>query len=135
MAYRYRILPAAGRVSVRGFGRTELIDCKNALTRIAQDARFRPHFDILADVRDVWSQPSFGDLLDLARFIAALDSFHGRLAVVVGRPVQYGLTRMIQVPLGLRGYTVKPFWSVEAATDWLAQGKEAEAPEAELGWG
>jgi hypothetical protein len=87
------------------------------------DPRYKPGFDFLYDRTKVTHVPD-------AMYVRAWVFRHaqmmnkaggGRLAVVVGEPVIYGMIRMASVYAERAGASVAVFWSEREALEWLGR--------------
>jgi len=119
----YTIDPVRSIVLSRAWGVVTDRDLLAHVRALAADARFRPHFSQLADIRgaaDVAvSSSGIKDLAKLNPFGAG-----ARRAVVVDRDVIFGMARMYQMMREPSTDEVEIFRDLDLALEWLGIAHE-----------
>jgi len=122
MPLSIRIDPDARVVWIRGSGNLTQAEILEALAGMVGDPLFEPGCPQLCDLRDVAGVEAAGEeLRAVAAEAAALGSRlgSGKLAVVAGHPVVYGLSRMYEVFTEDLDIEVQTFRDRDEAMKWL----------------
>lgn len=120
MAIRYKI--EGTLVDVTFEGTTETKEILETFERALTDPNLQNGSLLLVDVSGSTSlqERSSASIRMLAESVARWsDKVSGKLAVVVGKPVQYGIIRMASVYAASFGLDLRPFETREEALSWL----------------
>jgi hypothetical protein len=122
VALTYSIDDAAHTLRVRGEGMLDVAHCDAVTRAVAAELSSRPGWPILADVRELTWVPWPNEVRQVAMVIMEMRAaYTGPIAIVVARPVVFGLARMLSTLVEPVGVRMMPFWSVEDAASWCAQ--------------
>lgn len=117
--HRFRIDPVEGLVIERFAGRLSLRELMTGGEEINGHPDFRMGLRYLVDLREATVTLAGTDVRTLADFIGQSDE-GARVAVVVGRSLEYGVARMLAALA--EGHAVEAlhaFWKVDEACAWL----------------
>jgi len=105
-------------VRTRGWGVLTDPEVRDLYDRLRVDPDFEPSFQQLCDLREVTDLKTTADAL---RALARRPTFAQgvRRAFVVGREVDYGLSRLFQAYSEPQGSVIEVFREWEAAEAWL----------------
>ena len=105
-------------VRPRGWGILTDAEVRDLYERLQVDPGFDPSFQQLCDLREVTDLRTTADAL---RALARRQTFAlgVRRAFVVGREVDYGLSRLFQAYAEPQGAVIEVFREWEAAEEWL----------------
>jgi hypothetical protein len=121
MGISYRIDPARRRVYVMASGPITGADFFQAQQRLIEDPAFQPTFSQLFDLIDTEevevSANQIGALAERTAFVRG-----ARRAIVVNRPLLFGLARMFGLMADATGGDVEIFSDVRSAEQWLDGG-------------
>jgi hypothetical protein len=109
-------------MTIRAWGPAALQGFVDYLTQALADPRWKPQIQVLLDFRELdLATVSSDDMRRLVSFQRPLKESlsPGKLALVVGRPVDFGMARMWEVLSSEIGLTQGVFYSLEEAFDWL----------------
>jgi hypothetical protein len=120
----YRIDPRAGLLFVTGRGLITQAERIAAMRAWMSDPAFRPGLNTLCDFSAASSVPSRSELHDIITFIEQHAESIGRkkLAMIVARPVTYGVARQFQALTAPGPLDVNVFTDHVTAFDWLRDG-------------
>ncbi|MCD4690073.1 STAS/SEC14 domain-containing protein [bacterium] len=122
MTLSYRIDVEHRAVFVTGTGVIRADDLREMTTKLDGDSEARDILVALADLREAELDFSVSELTSIAKWGGRLFPSGGRgirRAVVVSRPVHYGLVRMFGHALAPIGQEVAPFKDIPSAREWL----------------
>ena len=106
-------------------GRASLTECIAMVEKLTSSAEFDPSYRVLGDVREIDFAPSVKEAQALSRlFQAKRERYANGLGVLVGSPLIYGLTRMINLFSGQQAELIAPFLDEAEAFAWLAAGAD-----------
>jgi hypothetical protein len=112
-----------GRVCVlRCEGEYEIDEATSALDELVRSQELPGDAELLLDVRaaDSMVRSSVGELRSVAEFfVERASAFENRCAILVDRPVHYGLMRMAAAWVELQGVEAAVFRNETEARDWL----------------
>jgi hypothetical protein len=93
-----------------------------AMKTLLSDDQFSKDMGILVDIRDVDYAPSLAEVFKILQspLWRAIVGEH-RIAVVAGKPVQFGMTNVLARRSG-DAANMEPFYKLEDAVRWLACG-------------
>jgi len=110
-------------LTVNTFGRATVEGLNGWVHEVLTDRRYRPGIGVLVDHRRLdWTSMTSHDLRRRAGLFLRDDDRIGptRAALVAGRPVDYGLMRMVVAYLGGRAaFHAEVFYSLDEARAWL----------------
>jgi hypothetical protein len=101
----------------------DLGSCLGAMKTLLSEDRFSKDMGILVDIRDVDYAPSLAEVFNILQSPVwrAIVGEH-RIAVVAGKPVQFGMTNVLARRSG-DATNMEPFYKLEDAVRWLAGGQ------------
>jgi len=94
-----------------------------AMKTLLSDDQFSEDMGILVDIRDVDYAPSLAEVFNILQsplWRAIVGGGH-RIAVVAGKPVQFGMTNVLARRSG-EAAKIEPFYRLDEAARWLASG-------------
>jgi hypothetical protein len=124
MNWEYNIVDDRDLLIVRAAGKFSVASFENMILEIYSDKRWSPGMDCLIDFSalDV-SETGFVDILTATNIHKRYDTQigPGRVAVVLGGEIHFGLGRLYETLLGSNVLaTVKSFRTTDDARQWLA---------------
>lgn len=111
-------------------GSTDTADILGTLESAFADAALPDECMLLVDASGSTSlqKRSSGSIQMLAEYVSRwADRVRGKLAVVVGKPVQYGLMRMASAYASSSGLDIRPFETVDEALEWLTPPSDSKS--------
>jgi hypothetical protein len=111
-------------VYIRASAGIDFASSVEAMETLLSDQRFSRQTKMLVDIRDVDSVISVPEVLRLLAssvWHSVIDSH--RLAIVAGKPVQFGMANVLARRTGDIA-EIQPFYSLEEALSWLGDGEE-----------
>lgn len=104
-------------------GKYSLEDIRQAASLILNDPAFTDDMNLLLDARQSAVNPSFTEVKQRAIFLRSvvLDR-RGRIAIVVGDRLRYGLSRMLSIYAQIEGLNIEVFMDIEQARHWIESG-------------
>lgn len=131
----YRLDRSTGLIETRCVGPVNLTDVMEHFARLQADTDLPDRLDVLLDLTEVTSVPESVQLRQVADAVARLAA-NVRLraiAVVAGRDVLFGMSRVLEAFIAERLERMRVFRAVDDARRWLACPEAvAGGPEAEL---
>lgn len=120
MPISYRIDPETSIAVVTVHGVVTAQEQREHVERLFADPELRPPFRILSDRRDQEDIPSTELVRQMARSLADIERAAGsRLAFVVSRPVQIGVSRMFAAHV--TNMEIEVFTDIDQARAWLLE--------------
>jgi hypothetical protein len=119
MPLSYSLVGDVVEIEIAGFYAVD--ELRALVARMLADPDLPEKFRVLVDVRRSEVVPRVADIgarIDLA--MSARDRIDGRIAVVVGDDLRFGLVRMVEAHLEPLGIEVHPFREIKTARAWLA---------------
>jgi hypothetical protein len=127
MAMSDKIASNRGMLFVVAEGETSQAERLAAMQTWLNDPEFRPGLQTLADFSESANVPTLAELEEIVGYIRKFASIIGqvKIAMVVNRPVSFGVARQFGA-LAPGGFlTVQVFKDRDAALAWLAEGSAA----------
>ena len=120
MPYTFSIHPDRNLIRQTLWGRITADDLREISSRERADPNYRPHMDVLADLRNAELDVSYDQMTDYSRFLAGASTI-GRQAIVVSRQLEFGLARMYEqlTDHNVLRTDLRVFLDMEAAESWL----------------
>ncbi|NIM48705.1 MAG: hypothetical protein GTO22_05520 [Gemmatimonadales bacterium] len=121
MPISYRIDPETSIAVVTIQGVVSAQEQREHVERLFADPDLRPPFRILSDRREQENVPSTALVQQMARLLAGVERAAGsRLAFVVARPVQIGMSRVFAAHVS--NMEIEVFTDIDRARAWLLEG-------------
>jgi hypothetical protein len=120
---------AAGIVTIRLAGEYMIADAKTAIRMVVPGDKYAVR-GTLIDLRESRSLAtrSRAELETIGTYLADLrEELGGRVAIVVGGQLAYGLTRVAAAWAGVNGLPIRTFFDETSAVAWLS---DRESPDA-----
>ncbi len=108
-------------VVVTHHGASSEEECLRVLELLRADAKSAGGFGLLIDVRLIEYEPSTEEIRGLGRGLSA--SWKGRIAMLTGTPVQYGIARQGEAFGEADGAMIEVFDDFDEAMRWLREGR------------
>jgi hypothetical protein len=125
MQWRIQIAEDGSRLTVTAWGKAEVQGFIDYLLEAAATPGWRPGIPALLDLRDLEAgHLTSGDIQRLAELHEPYADImaHGRIAVLVARPLDFGIVRMWESFVHKMNLAHSVFYTLQEAEDWL-QGK------------
>ena len=127
MPYQHRISKEEGIAYVESTRPVDLASTVEELVAIVDDPDFAPHYNILADARDLDYRFSVSDVRALAKAIVqTLRSYRGRIAFLVNDGSAMKHASLATVFAEIAGFpAIMPFLTEDEAKQWLKEDAQA----------
>lgn len=101
-------------------GQYSLEEIRQTSVLILNDPAFTDDMNLLLDARDSTVNPSFTEVKQRAIFLRSvvLDR-RGKIAIVVGDRLRYGLSRMLSIYAQIEGINIEVFMDISQARHWI----------------
>jgi len=117
----YKIISAKDFIKAKPSGEMDFEQSKKILGEIATIAEPPADYEILLDIRQVYSNLTFTDVYWLAmEFCKHRTAFHNKIVVLSRDDHQFDNAQFMELCAKNRGFQIAAFFNFEEATDWLA---------------
>lgn len=119
MSLSYQIDEGTHTIRVVGEGTFDVTHCEEFARAVAAELASRPGWPIVADCRELVWIPWPSEVRQVAMVLGELRSaYTGPVAIVLSRPVVFGLARMLATLVEPFGVRMMPFWEPLQAETW-----------------
>ncbi len=119
MKYKYKIIPERNLVQETWEGQLSKQDLIAAFSQLSADPEWKKHMNVIADFRSAQIDLSTQDMQDYVHWVRQNDT-PKFLAIIVGRTVDFGMSRMFQILSETNFYEdSKIFYDLNQAEKWI----------------
>lgn len=121
MSTSYSIDPSRHLVRIILSGQADLNETIDVLNSVVNDRSYQTDLDFLFDVANITHYMTYDELSSLYEYYKATmeKKITGKVAVVITKPLQYGITRIAATIFSAKKIEVEAFYTEEKALDWL----------------
>lgn len=123
MSHAYKILPAENLVLNTIVGAFSYEEYRTLMENIMNDERFKPSMNMFWDLREVDASGFSSDDIDRIRaYMEIIQKKRGenyRVALLVSRALDYGISRMYQIVSDDMPFNLEIFYDEQEALNWI----------------
>ena len=124
MPFELEVVADARLAEVTGYGRIDFDESLAAGDALEAEPTFRPDYAVLVDLRRIEFAPDTPEVEAFARTLPRFKACcRGRIAVVTGNVLHFGLARMVCLIAEAAGFPMRPFSDYAEARSWLLEAE------------